>query len=323
MTILSLKKNLTFFTALTGTVIGTMHVVNRIFQYISTADNILSDDKYDYYNWRFGKITYKKTGSGSPVLLIHDLNVCSSSYEFEKVCSKLSKINTVYSIDLLGCGRSDRPAFTYTNFLYVELITNFIKHIIGEKTDVIVSGESCPFVLMACANDDSIINKVVMINPPNLVKMAKIPTKASKLFKKLIFTPVIGTFIYNLNVNKKTILQKFIFSYYYAQNDIKERDILTYFESSHKDHTHSKYLYACQKSRYLNANIVHCLSRLTNSIYIIVGNSNPENILAANEYQNYLPSIEIKGIAKAKQMPHMEKPEEFFSDVKIFLSDAQ
>ena len=153
--------------------------------------------------------------------------------------------------------------------------------------------------------------------------MAKIPTKASKLFKKLIFTPVIGTFIYNLNVNKKTILQKFIFSYYYAQNDIKERDILTYFESSHKDHTHSKYLYACQKSRYLNANIVHCLSRLTNSIYIIVGNSNPENILAANEYQNYLPSIEIKGIAKTKQMPHMEKPEEFFSDVKIFLSDAQ
>ena len=171
----------------------------------------------------------------------------------KKVCSKLSKTNTVYSIDLLGCGRSDRPAFTYTNFLYVELITNFIKHIIGEKTDVIVSGESCPFVLMACANDDSIINKVVMINPPNLVKMAKIPTKASKLFKKLIFTPVIGTFIYNLNVNKKTILQKFIFSYYYAQNDIKERDILTYFESSHKDHTHSKYLYACQKSRYLNA----------------------------------------------------------------------
>ena len=163
MTILSLKKNLTFFTALTGTVIGTMHVVNRIFQYISTADNMLSDDKYDYYNWRFGKITYKKTGSGSPVLLIHDLNVCSSSYEFEKVCSKLSKTNTVYSIDLLGCGLSDRPAFTYTNFLYVELITNFIKHIIGEKTDVIVSGESCPFVLMACANDDSIINKVCLL----------------------------------------------------------------------------------------------------------------------------------------------------------------
>ena len=44
---MSLKKNLTFFTALTGTVIGTMHVVNRIFQYISTADNMLSDDKYD------------------------------------------------------------------------------------------------------------------------------------------------------------------------------------------------------------------------------------------------------------------------------------
>ena len=301
----------------------TIHLINKTLIEMATKDSLLNSSEGNYYDWRFGKIYYRKQGNGKPLLLLHDLDAESSGVEWKKVAAILAEKYTVYTVDLLGCGRSEKPNITYTNFLYVELITNFIKHIIGEKTDVIVSGESCPFVLMACANDDSIINKVVMINPPNLVKMAKIPTKASKLFKKLIFTPVIGTFIYNLNVNKKTILQKFIFSYYYAQNDIKERDILTYFESSHKDHTHSKYLYACQKSRYLNANIVHCLSRLTNSIYIIVGNSNPENILAANEYQNYLPSIEIKGIAKTKQMPHMEKPEEFFSDVKIFLSDAQ
>ena len=81
MTILSLKKNLTFFTALTGTVIGTMHVVNRIFQYISTADNILSDDKYDYYNWRFGKITYKKSWpTNLRVIWIHILKTNCTNY---------------------------------------------------------------------------------------------------------------------------------------------------------------------------------------------------------------------------------------------------
>ena len=49
------------------------------------------------------------------------------------------------------------------------------------------------------------------------------------------------------------------------------------------------------------------------------GNSNPENSLAASEYQNYLPSIEIAGMAKTKQLPHIEKCDEFIENVEIFL----
>lgn len=44
----------------TGALLGTMHVVNRIFNYISTADNLLNNDNYEYYDWRFGEIAYKK-----------------------------------------------------------------------------------------------------------------------------------------------------------------------------------------------------------------------------------------------------------------------
>ena len=135
---MSIKKKLGTAAIFTGALLGTMHVVNRIFNYISTADNLLNNDNYEYYDWRFGEIAYKKSGSGKPVLLIHDLNVCSSLYEWNKIEKRLSKTNTVYRLDLLGCGCSDRPILTYTNYLYVQLITDFIKHIIGEKTDIIV-----------------------------------------------------------------------------------------------------------------------------------------------------------------------------------------
>ena len=67
--------------------------------------------------------------------------------------------------------------------------------------------DSAPFVLMACSNDNTIINKVAMINPQNLVSLAKIPTKRTKTIKYLLSTPIVGTFIYNMNVNKKTISQ--------------------------------------------------------------------------------------------------------------------
>ena len=52
---------------------------------------------------------------GTPVLLIHDLSPLSSSYEWCRYAKKLEKQHTVYTIDLLGCGRSEKPYLTYTN----------------------------------------------------------------------------------------------------------------------------------------------------------------------------------------------------------------
>ena len=318
---MNIKKFLGYMALFSGTTIGIMHIFNRALHYISTSDNFLEEEKYEHYEWRFGNISYKKKGSGTPLLLIHDLNVCSSSYEWNKVVNILSKKYTVYTIDLLGCGCSDRPLLTYTNFLYVQLITDFIKHVIGEKADVIVSGESSAFVLMACSNDSTIIDRVVMINPQNIVTLAKIPTKRFKMIKHILTSPIIGTFIYNIKINKRTISRYMASSCYYDQNKISEKDILVSVESSQKDKTHSKYLYACQRSRYTNANVLCCLTKLNNSIFIITGNSNPENTLAAGQYQNHLPSIEIIGIDKTKKYPHIERPEEFIEQINILFSE--
>lgn len=318
---MSWKKNLGILTCFVGTAIFTMHVVNRFFSYIATADKYLDEKKLDFYNWRFGRIAYKKRGSGSPILLVHNLDVCSSMHEWNSIETELSKTNTVYTLDLLGCGCSERPILTYTNFLYVQLINDFIKNVICEKTDVIVSEESSSFVLMACGNDETIINRIVMINPQDLASLAKIPTKRSKFIKYLLYFPIVGTFIYNMKINKSTISQKFYSDCYYNVNKISEKDILTCFESSHKDKTRSRYLYACQQSRYTNANILFCLSKLNNSIFIISGKGNPENALVAQQYQNQLPSIEIIEINHTKELPHIEKPGEFINQIRILLNE--
>lgn len=319
---MNLKKKLTFMAVFTASAIGTMHVVNRIFSHIALENNLFDEDSFEYYDWRFGRIAYKKIGQGAPVLLIHDLNVCSSSYEWYKTAEKLSETNTVYMIDLLGCGLSDRPLLTYTNFLYVQLLTDFIKHIIGQKTDVIVSGHSSSFVLMACANDESIINRVIMINPEDIINLSKIPTKKSNMIKNLILTPILGTFIYNMRINKKTIRET-LAKACCSRDSIREKDVLISFESTQREKAHSKYLYACQCTGYTNVNILNCLKKLNNSIFIITGTKNPENTLAAAQYQNHLPSIEIIGIDQTKQLPHIETPDEFINQVNIFLSDEE
>ena len=116
----------------------------------------------------------KKEGTGSPVLLIHDLNHYSSSMEWDKVIGTLSKEHTVYTIDLLGCGKSDKPAITYTCYLYVQLLTDFIRDIIGEKTDIVATGASASFVTAACQNIADQIDHIILVCPESTHALAKL-----------------------------------------------------------------------------------------------------------------------------------------------------
>ena len=54
---------------------------------------------------------------------------------------------------------------------------------------------------------------------------------------------------------------------------------------------------------------MYSLNRINNSVFIIVGNANPEYALIANQYQNYMPSIEIQEIEFIpKRFPHSGRP---------------
>ena len=126
------KKKLAIGAGVLATTTVTMHLINQFIK-INVSQNKSLDYIPDlYYNWKFGEISYTKQGKGTPILLVHDLTTYSSGYEWHKVADKLAEEHTVYSIDLLGCGNSDKPNFLYTNFLYVQLICDFIKNVIGD-----------------------------------------------------------------------------------------------------------------------------------------------------------------------------------------------
>ena len=149
----------------------TIHLINKTLIEMATKDSLLNSSEGNYYDWRFGKIYYRKQGNGKPLLLLHDLDAESSGVEWKKVAAILAEKHTVYTVDLLGCGRSEKPNITYTNFLYVQMLTDFIKHIIGEKADVVATGESAAIAVMACGNDENVIGKICMVNPLSLTEL--------------------------------------------------------------------------------------------------------------------------------------------------------
>lgn len=285
------KKTLLFISTAIGTTTLAFHVINKFI--FNTSDKLSEEDSSNYYNWKFGNIYYQKTGSGSPLLLIHDLIHYSSSMEWDKVIDTLSREHTVYTIDLLGCGKSDKPAITYTCYLYVQLLTDFIRDIIGEKTDIVATGASVSFVTAACQNIADQIGHIILVCPESIRTLAKAPNHKSKLLASIINLPIYGTFIYNVGARNTAL----------------------------SDSAECRYLYSSILGHYTTVNIAHCLEGLTTSIAVISGKNAPETFEKAEEYCNVLPSIEHIEIAGCGLLPQRENADAFLEQIDILLSD--
>lgn len=297
-------KKIITFTVFAG---GAMYAFNKFIDYTANYRGLTLDNDENYYAWRNGTIFYQKKGTGSPLLLIHDLNPISSSYEWSNIIDKLSETYTVYAIDLLGCGKSDKPSSSYINYLYVQLVNDFIKDVIQKKTDLVVTGESFSFAVMAARMNPEMIGKITAINPTDITYNVQSPTECSKLIKHLFELPIIGTFIYNMIANTKTINRQFTEKYYYDTANIPVNLPDTYYETAHLQGSNGKYLYASILGKYTNINIIHALKLVKNPIHFIITDAVSKNI---EEYLEYNQNITIDRISEAGYLPQLEKPEE-------------
>lgn len=158
----------------------------------------------------------------------------ASGYEWNRIEDSLAADYTVYTIDLLGCGRSEKPGITYTNFVYVQMICDFIRKVIGQKTDVIASGLSGSFVVMACHNEKELFNKIMLVNPPSLTRLKQMPSRKDRLLKFALEIPVFGTLVYHMIISRENVNNMFIEKMYYNPFHVDTVITDAYYESAHK-----------------------------------------------------------------------------------------
>lgn len=314
-----MKKNTRRFLLLTTAAVGSIYAFNRFIAETSASKKLLTDGNGSYYNWKFGKVFYTKKGNGTPLLLIHDTDVSSSSFEWYKLIKKLEKNHTVYTIDLIGCGRSDKPALTYTNYLYVQLIISFVHDVIGTSTDVIASQYSSTFTLMANQLDTELFDHIILINPPSIKNVQGTITTANKIMKDIMELPLIGTFVYNLTHKRSDIDTAFRQRYYKKPQLIlgKLEDI--YYEAAHSNNGNGKYLYASQISNYMNVHMDHVIRKLEKPVHMVASQDLKSNISTMDSYRHLNSSIEIHYLSGCKLLPQLEIPEKLLSAVNAIL----
>ncbi|MFN9837380.1 MAG: alpha/beta fold hydrolase [Pseudanabaena sp.] len=94
-----------------------------------------------YWLWREQKIYFVKAGNNPhrpPLLLVHGFG--ASTDHWRKNISELSQEFEVYAIDLLGFGRSQKPAWQYSGYLWRDQLHDFITEKIQRPT--VIAGNS-------------------------------------------------------------------------------------------------------------------------------------------------------------------------------------
>lgn len=300
----------------------TMYAANKFIESAACAWHLLTTNRGNQYEWRYGKIFYKKLGSGDPLLLIHDLDPASSMQEWDNVIESLAKDHTVYALDLLGCGRSDKPNLTYSNYLYVQMISDFIQNIIKGKTDVFSTGKSNSTVITAANMHPELFGRLMLVNPEGLGKTAVCPGMRSKIAKKILYCPILGTFVYYMLNSRAQLEYNFAESYYYNPFHLADKTIRTYYESAHLSAGRGRYLLGSLKGNYLNFDIRHALGNLTVPVCLLFGSKfeNAEKIAAS--YQKINPNIQCASIPNTKMLPQLEAPQQFLLVLNKYLTSS-
>lgn len=313
------KNKLLTLLILSSSAVATTALINKCIKLSSVSKNQLREPDPLWYHWRFGDVYYTKTGTGKPLLLIHDLDASSSGYEWSQIISSLKDNYTIYTLDLLGCGRSEKPDLTYTNYLYVQLISDFIKSEIGHRVDVIATGGSASLAVMACNHNSELFDRLMFVNPDSLLTCSQIPGNSAKFYKAFLDLPVIGTLLYHIAFSRPALKKAFATKFFYNIHAIRESYVNAYHEAAHLGKS-PKSIYASAHCNYTKCNLTTALKKIDNSIYLLGGAAveNIDDLL--NEYTVYNPAIEYTLIPASKHLPQLESPAEFVSAVKLFFS---
>ncbi len=153
------------------------------------------------WHWRGYDIHYTFQGYGTPLVLIHGFG--ASVGHWRKNIPVLAAAGyRVYALDLLGFGKSEKPALDYSLDLWEALLRDFWRHHIRVPAVFVGNSIGGLLVLMTLANSPDIAQGGVLLNCAGSLnhRPEDLPGTLSVVigvFNRLVKAPVIGPLIFD------------------------------------------------------------------------------------------------------------------------------
>jgi pimeloyl-ACP methyl ester carboxylesterase len=272
------------------------------------------------YESRWGRVVYYTAGAedAPPLLLIHGHNAAASAYEWRKQFLRWADHYHVIAPDLLGYGLSDRPPLEYSAAIYIELIRDLLREVVGQPAVVIASSLSGAHAAQVAADDPEWITHLVLTCPTGLSRQTAAPA-AGPLINTLLRSTLVGESLYHL-LGSRASLRAFLRDQTYADpaavdDDLVEMNYLTAHQPG------ARYAPAAFVGGALAHDIHDAWPRVGQPALLVWGQE--AQITPASDAASFLalnPGAELETISPAGLVPHDEQPQEFARLVAAWLA---
>jgi pimeloyl-ACP methyl ester carboxylesterase len=280
----------------------------------SEPDNSALGGEARFFDWKYGRIFYKTSGrqnSRPPLLFVHGVGAGSSSFMWRKNFDMLARDFPVYAIDLLGFGFSEKPgAAPYSADLYVELITDFIREVVGYPANVIASSLGAAYVVRVADEHRELISGLVLNAPAGADSFRNRPGMAGAAFYGLLQSPVLGTSFYNVMASERSIRDYAKKQLFYDHRRVTDRLVAHLYATSHQ--SGALHAIAAFLAGYLNLDMRAAFARFDQPSVLVWGKQDlttPLENAAALLKLNSRARLEV--FDYCRMMPEQEHPERF------------
>jgi len=299
-----------------GAAVGAAAYQNAAARGTEPLDNPLGGEAGELA-WRGHRIAFTRQGTGTPVLLIHGLHPGASSLEWRHTVPALVDRHTVITVDLLGFGRSDRPAARYTPALYQALLGDVLTRIVRESCAVVASSLSAAHLIALAARDPRQIAVLALVAPTGVAHLRDPEPSESAATRLLLDAPLLGTTIYNRLTSPASMRR--LLETAYADDRLVTPAMVDSFVRAARQHG-GRHPIAALVSGTLNVDVRAALRRVRQPTLMLWGNLARQNpVEHAHAFRVIKRDLEFTLIQDAGDFPHDERPDEVNAALRLFL----
>ena len=302
-----------------GGTLGTLALFNKYTEsQAGQLDTVLKGEERRY-PWKYGDVFYQVKGArdAKPLLLIHGFGPGASSHEWRKNVDALAEQFRVFVLDLLGFGLSDRPPIDYTAETIADLISDFIKEVIGRPTVVVAHDLTCAYVIADAYRRPQFFERLVLVSPPPTILQESAPGPINTTLKSVLRIPVIGQFIYNVLTSRRAIENYYDRQGYHNPGLITDELVEHVYSSAHQPN--ARYAAVSLLSNTLTMDVHEELARLEVPVVAIWGREGtPIPSEASDAFKRVNARIDARILDKSMQELQDEQAEKFNALVREF-----
>lgn len=270
------------------------------------------------YDWRHGRIAFQRLGSGPPLLLLHSFGAGHSGIQWRAAAELLSQDYETLVPDLIGWGDSARPSLAYDHELFIELLSDFLRDVVGRPAVLVAAGMTAAYGIQVAVDRPELLRAVGLVVPLGIDLHGDEPDLKDAIVHRFLRLPVLGTSALNLFTSRAALAHQLREALFDGEK-LDPKLLEAHYRAAHLPGAQAAL--AAYLAGYLNHNVTPVLDQVEQPTWLAWGRevSSPA-VESADLWLSRLRAAELEVFEKAASLPQTEVPEAFVKSLREFLS---